>query len=78
MSNAKRDDNNKAFWLEIAPRLLRVHYESTGAEAELMVAGIRNATDLIEASTSSKSGIESLMETRNKKKTKDFAKNGAS
>lgn len=33
-----------------------------------MVAGIRKATDLIEASTSSKSGIESPMETRNKKK----------
>ncbi|KAI8077409.1 hypothetical protein BDF21DRAFT_420965 [Thamnidium elegans] len=58
------------FWSDIAPRLMRVNYEKPAAEAELMVAGIRKAADLIDASTSSKRKIESPMETRNKKNKK--------
>lgn len=59
-----------AFWSDIAPRLMRVNYEKPAAEAELMVAGIRKAADLIDASISSKRKIEPPMETRNKKKKK--------
>ncbi|KAI7889494.1 uncharacterized protein EV154DRAFT_603965 [Mucor mucedo] len=39
---------------DIAPRLMRVNYEKPAAEAELMVADIRKAADLIDASTSNK------------------------
>lgn len=59
LKNARKNESNMAFWSNIAPRLMRVHY-----------AGIRKAADLIDASTSSKRKIEPPMETRNKKNQK--------
>ncbi|KAG2212585.1 hypothetical protein INT47_000561 [Mucor saturninus] len=60
---AGKDENNKAFWSDIAPGLMRVNNEKPAAEAELMAAGIRKAADLIDAFTSDKRKNEPPMET---------------
>jgi RIO-like serine/threonine protein kinase len=66
LKNIRKDDTNKMFWSDIAPRLMKIIYEQLVAEAELMVAGIKKAEEII-GSTTSKRQNESAIETRSKK-----------
>jgi hypothetical protein len=69
LKNIRKDDTNKMFWSDIAPRLMKIIYEQLVAEAELMVAGIKKAEEII-GSTTSKRQNESAIETRSKKQQK--------
>lgn len=69
LQKIRRDETNKMFWSDLAPRMMKINYEQPVAEAELMVAGIKKAAKLID-STTSKRQIESAIETRSKKQQK--------
>lgn len=73
LKDVRKIESNIVFWSDIAPRLMKINYEKPTAEAELMIAGMRKAANLINTSISSKHVIESPRETRNKKKQKTKA-----